>query len=84
MDLLRHAEWLQSQKGMTDEEKRLKMEQTKLTQEQIKNLQEVTQRIKDTNLMKIAEDVGKGTESPWKLLAAIAFLLFSNTSVSIK
>ena len=84
MDLLRHAEWLQSQKGMTDEEKKLKIEQTKLTASQIENLKEVTQRIKDTNLMKIAEGVGEGTESPWKLLAAIAFLLFSNTSVSIR
>lgn len=84
MDLLRHAEWLQGQKDMSDAEKNLKLEQTKLTREQIANLKEVTQRIKDTNLMKIAEDVGKGTENPWKLLAAISFLLFSNTSVSIR
>jgi len=84
LDLLRHAEWLERQKGLSEEEKNLKLEEIKLTREQIANLKEVTQRIKDTNLMKIADDVGNGKESPWKLLAAISFLLFSNTSISFK
>lgn len=81
MDLLRHAEWLSKNKELTEEEKNLKLEQIKLTKEQINNLVAATKRINDTNLMKIADDVGAGKESPWKLLAAIAFVIFGNTHI---
>lgn len=81
LDFLRHAEWLSKNKELTEEEKNLKLEQIKLTKEQTANLVAATKRINDTNLMKIADDVAAGKESPWKLAAAIAFLLFGNTHI---
>lgn len=81
MDLLRHAEWLSKNKELTEEEKNLKLEQIKLTKEQTANLVAATKRINDTNLMKIADDVAAGKASPWKLAAALGFLILGNTHV---
>lgn len=59
-----YAKQLNAQKELTDQEKELRMKQIKLTDEQTKNLIAATRRINDTNLMKIADDVAAGKESP--------------------